>query len=267
MREHQIRANGTTLRCCVSGPESAQTILFSNSLATDLGMWEQQLGHFSNNYQVVRYDTRGHGGSASTGADYTLSTLVEDVRSLLDALGLNVVHFVGLSLGGMIGQLFAARYPQRLSSLVLCDTAATINRGVWKERVATAREQGLEPLVGPSLERWFTKPFRDANPKLLSCIHQMALGTSVDGYIGCASAMIDMDNTSQLSRIATPTLVIVGKQDPSTPVSDAQLIQEKIAGAQLEIIDEAAHLPNIEQPAKFNKILETFLKQQGATGK
>lgn len=264
MKDLQIRANGTTFRCRVEGPSSAQVLLFSNSLATDLSMWDEQAAYFSTRYQVIRYDARGHGGSQSTPPPYSLSTLVEDVRSLLDGLGVGSVHFVGLSLGGMVGQLFAARYPQRLLSVALCDTAARMKREIWEGRIETVRKEGVDPQAESSLERWFTKPFRDKNPQTIDRFRKMIKGTSRDGYVGSATAIMEMDSVNQLSRIATPTLVVVGRQDPSTPLSEAELINQKIAGSQLAVIEDAAHLPNIEQSEEFNAVLDRFLGQQSA---
>jgi 3-oxoadipate enol-lactonase len=235
MKDEFIRANGTTLRIRVEGPLNAPVLLFSNSLATDLSMWDDQVAEFAKFYRVVRYDTRGHGKSEAAQPPYSLSTLVEDVRSLLDALGIDAVHYCGLSLGGMIGQLFAARYPQRLLSLALCDSAAKLRREVWEERIATAHKEG---------------------------IRQMIHRTSVNGYIGSATAIMEMDNFPQLPRIATPTLIVVGGKDPATPPSDSELMHEKIAGSKMVVIEDAAHLPNIEQIDEFNNILGTFLKAQ-----
>jgi 3-oxoadipate enol-lactonase len=264
MKDLQVRANGAMFRCRVEGPSSAQVVLFSNSLATDLSMWDEQAAYFSRQYQVVRYDARGHGESQSTPPPYSLSTLVEDVRSLLDGLGVGSVHFVGLSLGGMVGQLFAARYPQRLLSVALCDTAARMKRDVWEGRIDAVRKEGIVPQAEPSLERWFTKRFRDKNPQVVDRFRKMIQRTSRDGYVGSATAIMEMDCLNQLSRIATPTLVVVGRHDPSTPVSDAELISQKVAGSQLAVIEDAAHLPNIEQSVNFNEILDDFLKQQSA---
>jgi 3-oxoadipate enol-lactonase len=264
MKDLQMRANGAMFRCRVEGPSSAQVLLFSNSLATDLSMWDEQAAYFSKKYQVIRYDARGHGESQSTPPPYSLSTLVEDVRSLLDGLGVGSVHFVGLSLGGVVGQLFAARYPQRLLSVALCDTAARMKRDIWEGRIDAVRTEGIAQQVEPSLERWFTKPFRDKNPQIIGRFRKMIQGTSRDGYVGSATAIMELDSVNQLSRIATPTLVVVGRHDPSTPVSDAELISQKIAGSQLAVIEDAAHLPNIEQSMNFNETLDGFLKQQSA---
>ena len=265
MTDKQIRANGITLRCRVEGPPSAPAIIFSNSLATDLAMWDGQAGRLSHSYQVIRYDARGHGESEASSPPYALSTLVEDVRGLLDALGIEKAHFVGLSLGGMVGQMFAARYPQRLLSLSLCDTSAIMNRAVWDERIELAQRQGIAPVVEPSLERWFTKQFRDSNASVIEGFRQMIARTSLDGYLGSGSALRDMNNIELLSQISTPTLIVVGRHDPSTPPSAAELLHSKIANSSLVIIEEAAHLPNIEQAKQFNEILEEFLARHSRT--
>ncbi|WP_374379592.1 3-oxoadipate enol-lactonase [Dongia sp.] len=262
MRDEHRRANGTTLRCRVEGPSSAQAILFSHTLAADLSMWDEQAAYFARHYRVIRYDCRGHGQSGTTAPPFSLSLLVEDVRSLLDALGVEQVHFVGLSLGGMVGQIFAARYPQRLLSLALCDTSARMDIDVWEDRIALARHDGLAKLADPTIERWFTESFREKNKARVNQARQMILATSVEGYIGASSAIRDMDNTTVLSRIATPTLVIVGRNDRSTPPSDAEVICSKIAGSSLVVIEDAAHLSNIEQAEDFNNALESFLQRQ-----
>lgn len=264
MADQHIGANGITLRCRIEGPTSGQVILFSNSLCTDLSMWDDQAALFSKRYRIVRYDARGHGESGATAPPYTLSMLTEDVRSLLDALGIEQVHFVGLSLGGMVGQLFAARYPNRLLSLALCDTSARMKREIWEERLALARREGLEATIEASLQRWFTKPFREHNPAVIDRMRQTIRRTSLDGYLGCSTAIMNMDNIEQLPRIVTRTLVLVGRQDPATPVGDAEILHAQIAGSRLVIIDDAAHLPNIEQTQAFNANLEHFLEYEGA---
>ena len=265
MTDKQIHANGITLRCRVEGPPSAPSIILSNSLATDLAMWDGQAGRLSRSYQVIRYDARGHGESEASRPPYTLSTLVEDVRCLLDALGVEKAHYVGLSLGGMVGQMFAAHYPQRLLSLSLCDTSAIMNRAIWDERIELAQRLGIAPVVEPSLERWFTKKFRDSNSTVIEGFRQMIARTSLDGYLGSGSAIRDMNNIELLSQISTPTLIVVGRQDPSTPTSAAEQLHSKIANSSLVIIEEAAHLPNIEQARQFNEVLEEFLARQSGT--
>lgn len=264
MKAERVRANGILMRCVVEGPPSAQALLLCNGLATDLGMWEPQIDEFSKNYRVIRYDMRGHGGTAATPPPYSLSLLVEDLRSLLDALGVDQVHFAGMSLGGMVGQAFAVRYPHRLLSLVLCDTAARMRREIWEGRIKQVEIEGIEPMVEPSILRWFTKPFLEANPLLMDKIRQMIRRVSVEGYLGGARVVMEMNHVQQLAKISTPTLVIVGREDVSTPVAEAQLMHEHITGSALSVIDDAAHLPNIERPEEFNRALKQFLARLDA---
>lgn len=259
MTDQMIKTNGVSLRCRVEGPEGAPAVLFSNSLASDLTMWDAQAAHFSGRFRVIRYDTRGHGQSEAPCPPYSLALLAEDMRGLLDALGVPKVHLVGLSLGGMAGQVFAARWPERLLSLALCDTAARTNREIWEGRLKQARADGIGPLVEPSVERWFTSPFRARNAILMDGVRQMIRRTPVDGYLGCGAAIMEMNNAPLLPGIKTRTLVVVGKQDPATPVSEAEFIHAQIPASRLAVIDQAAHLPNIEQEAEFNSILERHL--------
>jgi 3-oxoadipate enol-lactonase len=262
MKDQRVRANGITLRCRIDGPSSAPTILLSNSLATDLSMWDGQAAHLAQQYRVIRYDTRGHGESEASKPPYTLSMLAEDVRSLLDALGVGQVHYVGLSLGGMTGQVFAARYPHRLHSLALCDTSAKVSRSIWEERIRLALREGIECVVEPSVGRWFTKSFREREPAVIEAFRRKIRGTSIDGYLGCANAIMEMDNNDLLGRIATPTLVVVGRDDPATPVGDSEILKAGIAGSRLLVIDDAAHLPNIEREDEFNEVIGEFLSRQ-----
>ena len=189
---------------------------------------------------------------------------MEDVRSLLDGLGVGAVHFVGLALGGMVGQLFAARYPQRLLSVTLCDTTARVKPDIWKGRIEAVRKEGVACEVEALLEQWFTPSFRKANPETIDRFRQMIENTSREGYLGCATAIMELEGLGHLSRIATPALVVAGRNDPATPVGDAQLLSERISGSQLALIEDAAHLPNVERPAAFNEILECFLQEQTA---
>lgn len=265
MNVEHVRANGILMRCQIDGPATGTPLLLCNGLATDLTMWGRQVSEFSEHYRIIRYDLRGHGETSATGAPYSLSLLVEDLRSLLDALGIEQVHFVGMSLGGMVGQSFAARYPQRLLSLVLCDTTAKANREIWESRIKQVRLEGVGPMVEPSLERWFTAPFRLANSPLIEEVRQMIKGTAVEGYLGGAGVVMEQNQVSQLHRISAPTLIIVGRQDVSTPPEDAELMHKHIAGSTLHVIEDAAHLPNIEQSKIFNTLLKEFFSRLEGT--
>lgn len=266
MKTERVYANGILMNCVVDGPPSAQALLLCNGLATDLEMWERQLSEFAKTYRVIRYDMRGHGETEATLPPYNLSLLVEDLRSLLDVLGVDQVHFVGMSLGGMVGQGFAVRYPHRLHSLVLGGTAARMRRGIWEKRIQQVEVEGVEPMVEPSIIRWFTKPFRDANQSLMDQLRQMIRRVTREGYLGGANVVMEMDHVLDLAKITTPTLVIVGREDVSTPVAEAQLIHDHIMGSELCVIDEAAHLPNIERRTEFNRALKQFLSRLESAG-
>ena len=247
------------MNCCLEGPETAPVVMFGNGLATGTAMWEPQAAQFDKRFRVLRYDVRGHGATEATPPPYTIEQLADDVVDLLDRLGIGKVAYVGLSLGGMIGQALAVRHPHRVGSLVLCDTTMHSPRAMWIERIAAIEANGLEPQVEPSIERWFTHSFRSSQPKLVDNMRAMIRATSLHGYLGCAMAMRDMRLESVAPRIAQPTLILVGRDDRSTPVAEAQALHTAISGSQLEVIEHAAHLPNIEQASRFNAVLGRFL--------
>jgi 3-oxoadipate enol-lactonase len=234
--------------------------VLSNSLSSNLSMWDDQIAALTARYRVLRYDQRGHGQSAVTPGPYTFDMLADDVRGLLEALGVGSVHFVGLSMGGMTGMKLAVRHPEILQSLVLCDTSAHMPPAeLWDERIALARDGGMAATSEATLGRWFTAPFHAARPDAIARVRQMIETTPVEGYSGCCMAIREMDQTAALPRISVPTRVIVGAEDPSTPVSASQLIHDRIPGSELIIIDDAAHLSNIEKASEFNVAVLDFL--------
>lgn len=246
------------------GPADAPVVLLGNSLMASMAMWQAQMDALAG-YRVLRTDARGHGASLATPAPYTIALLAADVIGLLDALAVRQVHFVGLSLGGMIGQVLGARHGERLLSLALCDTAShTPAPALWDQRIETARRDGLGALTGPTLQRWFTAPFHERAPDALESVKAMMLGTTVEGYAGCASAVRDLDQTALLKHISVPTAVIVGEHDPACTPAQARALHEHIAGSTFEVIADSAHLPNIEQPAAFNRALLAHLQAHSA---
>lgn len=248
------------------GPADAPVVLLGNSLMASMAMWNAQLPALAG-YRVLRMDSRGHGASPATPAPYTLALLADDVIGLLDALSVQRVHFVGLSLGGMVGQVLGARHGKRLLSLALCDTAShTPAPALWDQRIATARRDGLAALAGPTLQRWFTAPFHERAPDVVQTVQDMMLETSVEGYVGCASAVRDLDQTALLKDISVPTAVIVGEHDPACTPAQARALHERIAGSTFTEIAASAHLPNIEQPEAFNRALLAHLHAHPARG-
>lgn len=236
--------------------------MFSHSLASSTVMWEPQVKHFVRSFRVLRFDTRGHGKSEAPEGPYTFQLLADDVLALLDSLQIEKVHFVGLSMGGMIGQELALRHPDRLLSLTLSDTAARTPPEavkVWEQRIAQVQREGLQPLLEGTMERWFTDSFRKARSPLYVSIEQQFLRTPTAGYIGCVQAIMKLDNVDKLASIRTPTLVIVGEEDMGTPVSVARELHARIEGSKLVIIPHARHLSNVEQAEQWNRELEGFL--------
>jgi 3-oxoadipate enol-lactonase len=260
----RIDVIGTSLDYILEGPDSGPVVTFSHSLAATKEMWRPQIDALSGRYRVLAFDMRGHGASGQPEPPYTLEMLAGDVVGLLDALGVDRTHFVGLSIGGMIGQVLGSRHKDRLHSLTLCNTASRMPPEMaptWDERVTVAREQGMVVVVEPTIERWFTAPFRERHPEAVDPIREMIRTTSVAGYAGCCGAIKALDETDRLSQISVPTLVIAGAHDPSTTPAAAQVIVDGIPGARLEILD-AAHISNIEQEGPFTAALSAFLDQQ-----
>ena len=245
--------------CLETGPAGAPVVMLSHSHFSSHRMWRPQIDALAARYRVVAYDTRGHGASEAPEGPYSLDDLAGDALGLIDALELDEVNFVGLSLGGMIGMTLALQAPDRLRSLLLCDTAAEMPAGMWDERIATARTQGLEPLLEPTMARWFTPEFRASSPETVAWIRRIASNTTPAGYLGCAEAIKAMRLVPRLGDIRIPTRVIVGAQDPATPVAAAKVLEGRIPGADLVVIDAAAHLANLEQPDTFTAAMLAFL--------
>ncbi|HTU00762.1 MAG TPA: 3-oxoadipate enol-lactonase [Candidatus Sulfotelmatobacter sp.] len=260
----QVTANGIRIHYTLNGPAAAPAVTLSHSLATTLAMWEPQVRVLAERYRIVRFDTRGHGGTDAPPGPYTLAMLAADALALLDALGIQRTHFVGLSMGGMIGQVLALEHPDRLRSLSLCDTSSRIPpeaAPIWDERVRTAEAQGMEPVVQPTINRWFTPAFRDARPDVIETVRAMIRTTPPPGYVGCCQAIKPLNLTDRLGAIRVPTLVMVGAEDAGTPVAASRAIHEHITGSRLVIIPSASHLSNLEQPEAFNKALLDFLAE------
>jgi len=258
-----IKAHGIQMNYELTGKKDASIVMLSHSLGSSLLMWNPQMKPLEPHFQVLRYDIRGHGGSETPPGPYTLEMLGEDAIGLLDALSIDKVQWVGLSLGGMIGQSVALNYPKRLRSLVLSDTAAAIApeaQSIWEERIDAIREKGVESQLEPTMERWFTPSFLRQNPPMFEVIRKQFLTTTAQGYLGCIEAIRKLNYLDQLSEIKIPTLILVGEDDPGTPVAASEAMHKKISNSKLVIIKSARHLSNIEQPEAFNATLLTFLK-------
>ncbi|MDK9704532.1 MAG: 3-oxoadipate enol-lactonase [Sulfuritalea sp.] len=256
-----IRVNDIDVRYRVEG--SGPWVTLSHSLTCDLTMWDEIAVSLASTFTVLRYDTRGHGGTTAPGGAYSFEQLSADVTGLLDALNIERTHFVGLSMGGMIGQHLALRAPERLDTLVIASSTSRIPpeaSPLWDERLAIARAQGCAGLVEGTLGRWFTPEFRAAQPATMRRIGKLIAATPVAGYAGCVAAIRGLDITARIGAIRAPTLVVAGAQDPGTPPAMSEVIASSIPGARLEVIPSASHLSCIEQPEIFRRLVADFLK-------
>jgi len=253
-----------TLNYQLDGEAGAPVVMLSNSLASRLAMWDAQVpALLGAGFQVLRYDTRGHGASSVPAAPWRVADLAQDAVNLLDALGIATVHFCGLSLGGMTGQWLGTHHRERLRSLALCATTAFAGPPeVWRERIALVEAGGMAAVADPTINRWFTAAGQQAMPAAIAPIREAILATPVAGYTGCGGAIAEMDQRESISVIRTPTLVMVGADDPSTPVAASEFLQQQIPGAELVVIPESMHLFNVEKAAAFNASLLTFLQAQ-----
>ena len=256
----KLSANGIEINYVIEG--EGPVVTMSHSLACNLAMWDEQARALQGRYRVLRFDTRGHGQTSAPAGAYSLEQMADDLYALLGGLGIKETHFVGLSMGGMIGQVFALKYPEMVQSLVLCDTTSRYPAAaapVWQDRIKTAEAKGMEPLVEPTLSRWFTAPFRARRPDLMAQVGAMIRDTPAQGYIGCCHAIPKINVTDRLAALTCPALVIVGEEDPGTPVEMARDIQAALPSAELAILRSASHLSNLEQLEEFNRVLLRFL--------
>lgn len=252
--------DGVEINYEFEGAADAPVLLFSNSLGTDLGMWEDQLSALSEKRRILRYDSRGHGLSGAPKGPYSIERLGRDVLCLMDVLGLDRVDYCGLSKGGMVGMWLGTHAGERFGKMVYANTAAHLpTEEMWRHRAATVRADGMEAVVEAVVNRWFTEGFQAREPERVQRIRQMILGTAPEGYAGCCEAIAPMDQRETISDIALPVLVIAGADDPATPPDHAHQIAEAIEGAELVVLPDAAHLSNIEQRDLFNTALRDFL--------
>jgi 3-oxoadipate enol-lactonase len=256
-----IDVNGISVRYQVEGTGPWLTLV--HSLTCDLTMWDELAVALAPTFTVLRYDTRGHGQTSAPDGDYSFAQLTADLVGLLDALKIERTHYLGVSMGGMIGQHFALAAPQRLNKLVIANSTSRIppEAGpLWDERIAIARAQGCAGVEEGTLARWFTPGFRAARPDAMERIGHLIRTTPAAGYIGCASAIRALDITARIGAITAPTLVIAGADDPGTPPAMSEIIAQTSPGARLKVIPSASHLSCIEQPEAFLRLVADFLK-------
>lgn len=252
--------NGRKIYYDIVGDETAPVVCLAHALAADSGMWRCQVGDLlAAGFRVLRLDMRGHGGSDPVPGNYTMEMLAADVVEVLDRLAISKAHFCGLSIGGVIAETVALFYPKRVISLVLCDTRAHAPADAakrWDPRKAEVQAaNSMEPLADGTMGRWLTEEYKAANPGIWKQIRDTVAATTPQGYIGCASALQNFDWMPRLGEIAAPTLVLCGSDDPGSDFGENEHIAKAVQNGKFLAVDGARHLPNVEAPALFNKIL------------
>src|SRR3954452_1970594 len=256
-----IDVAGTPINVEIEGAQNAPVLMLSNSLGTDIHMWDEQMPAFLKQFRVVRYDRRGHGKSGVSKGPYSMELLGRDVLAILDHFSIKKINWCGLSMGGMVGQWLGANAPDRIEKLILSNnTAYYADKQPWNDRIKYVREHGLAAIVGPNMERWFTKEFRERCPRAIERMTERFLSTPLEGYIACGEAVRDMDHRDLLPKISVPTLVIAGRQDPATPPDHGKYIADHIPGAEFVVLD-GAHIANVEQPQVYADTVLRFLSK------
>lgn len=264
LNRQYIQVDGARLYCRSEGLHDAPVILLHHSLASTSRGWDSIVPKLAEHYHVVRFDARGHGRSDVPEGPYDLAHLAEDVIRLIDGLEINRVHYVGLSMGGMIGQILGIDHGDRLRSLTLASTTSEMppEAGpMWDERIAHARNSGMEVLVDDTVKRWFTADFVAAHDPAILPIAEMISETPPEGFAGWGEAIKQLNLTGRLGEIKVPTLVLVGRDDPGTTVAAAERIHGRIPGSRLQIIENASHQAPVEQPEVFTAALMDFLSE------
>lgn len=242
------------------GDPAAPPVLMAPSLGTTWEMWDPVVASLSSTYRVVRFDTRGHGRSPVPPRPYTMEAMAEDVVALADRLGIDRFCFVGLSLGGCIGQMLGLKHPDRLSALVLCCTLPRFgDSSSWQQRAAAIRAEGMGVLAERTRGRWFTEAFRSSHPDAVERCIGMLTATPVEGYAGCCDALASFDATDDLGRIDVPTRVLVGAEDPVATVELGERMVAALPDAELTVIERASHIACIEQPGVFTHAVTEHL--------
>lgn len=257
----KLQVDGVQIAYEVHG-SSGPWITFGHSLGCSKSMWAKQIAELSSDYKVLAYDLRGHGQSTADEASGSLKLLTDDVLSLLNFLSIEKTHFVGISIGGMIGQTLAIKAPDRVSSLVLANTSPFMPPPVvdmWKQRIQTVQQNGVACLAQPSMDRWFPQVFRDQSPETIAALVADFSATSIAGYVCCCEAIMGLDTRNELHSIACPTSIIGGSEDPGSPIEVLQTMARHISGSELHVLDGAGHLSNIDKADQFTAVLKQHL--------
>ena len=264
MTTQQLTTATGNFRIDLQGPEGAPVLVFSNSLGTTFEMWDAQAKAFSSHYRVLRYDTRGHGGSVANNGPYSFAQLGGDVLAILDALDIAQAHFCGISMGGLTGLWLGVNAAARMRSITVANSAAKIGaEAAWKDRAAQVRTNGaagMQALADSSPSRWFTEGFIAAQPAVVQRAQSWIASISPEGYASCCEALAQEDLRAAMTGITTPTLLIAGSSDPVTTVADAEAMHAAIPGSAIAAVP-ASHLSNLEAPQAFDLALASFLQK------
>lgn len=251
-----IEANGIVHHIGVQGPENGPVVVFSNSLGTDFRIWDGVCAALPSGVRILRYDTRGHGLTTAPKGDCTIDVLRDDLLGILDAVGIEKCHLVGLSVGGMISQAVAFAEPDRVERLVLCDTAHKIGPpSMWSERISAISEVGLEAASDAVMTRWFPEATRARDPVLIAGCKAMVSRMPQHGYLGVVAALRDADLSAQTPKIQAPTLVVVGTEDTATTPALVASMADLIPNSELKQIEGVGHIPCLEQPEHLAELI------------
>jgi 3-oxoadipate enol-lactonase len=257
----RMNANGIDINYQIDGPEGAPWLIFSNSLITNLTMWDDQAAALKDTFRVLRYDQRGHGGTAATDGPYSFGLLAADVVGLMDALAIKRAHFAGLSMGGVTALTLAQHHRDRFDSIIACDcppNSTPASAQQWKERIELATTKGMDALAEATINRWVPPDFLASKAPVLDKVRSMITSTPFKGFAGCAGALSDYDLRPGLAAIDRPTLLIVGTKDAT--FAGIRQIKEAVPGAGLVELEGAGHISNVEQPAAFSRAIRDFIK-------
>jgi len=261
--------NGLSMTYDVAGPASAPAVVLHHPLATSLATWDALTAALAPRYRVVRFDARGHGATSAPKGAYDFNMLAADVIALMDHLGIARAHFLGLSMGGMVGQHLGLLHPGRFNSLCLASTTSRVPaeaKQIWADRIANTPRTGMAGTVDAALARWVAPDVLKTRPALVERLVDMMLATPVDGYVGWCHAISMLDVTDQLSAIRLPTLVVAGALDPATPPAAAEVIHRAIPGSRMVVVPGVSHMLQEEEPDTFNGHVLSFLAGDRAAG-
>jgi 3-oxoadipate enol-lactonase len=258
----KARINGITMNYEVEGAEGAPAVVLHHPLATDLSIWDELVAELKGDYRLVRFDARGHGATDAPAAPYDFDTLTRDVVALMDHLKIAKAGFIGVSMGGMIGQHLAFDHGDRFDAIMLVATSSRVPdeaKPLWRDRVVAAREQGMASQVAPALQRWVAKATMEKNPALVARLSRMIEATPLEGYAGWCAAIGNLNVTERLQAVKLPVAVVVGAEDAGTPPAAAEVIHKNIPGSTLRILPGVAHQLHVEDAAAFNALAREFL--------